>query len=327
VLPSEVKKRTGVGDDHAPDAEGAFLVGKKYKEEPSKAALFRQLEDGPYQDVKRLKRVKGSRGLGHDAYFHGFVTADFEQHRRLSAAHPHVHYTPRTSEAQNITAIPNNKKFRDFRSTKKDGELRYRDMPCRCESCRKEETCPHKHITGDWRTLRMHSSTSVDSLQFIGDDRRVERTFLEKGTVYVKGDDGKNKTLNNGTLVAFRGDDGVVKVGVMKGGGVVAYSLEENGTTYTLPSTPATVPVAPEKFIAATTKGKNGEVKSISLSVGLRNLQQEVEDEEEEEVEVAGVIGLGPEGAFDDDEIRPGEEEEEEESDSESDDDDESDDD
>jgi hypothetical protein len=31
VLPAEIKKRTSVGDDLAPDAEGAFLVGKKYK--------------------------------------------------------------------------------------------------------------------------------------------------------------------------------------------------------------------------------------------------------------------------------------------------------
>ncbi len=311
VLPVEIKKRTSVGDDHAPDAEGAFLVGKKYKEHPPRAVVFEELEHGPHKNIERLQRFKGSRGLGHDEYFHGFVTTNLEQYERLSAAHPHVHFTPRTAEPQNITAIPASKKFRDFRSTEKDGELRYRDMPCRCESCQKEETCPYKHITGGWRTLSMDSNTSVKLLQFIGDDRRVERTFLEDGKVYVKGDDGNKKTLNSGTLVAFRGGDRVVMVGVIRTGGVVVYNLEEDGTTYTLPSTPVVEPVTPLKFIAATTKGKNGEVKSVTLSDGFRSIRDEVDEEvDEEEVDLAHVTGVGPEGIFDDGEVDGSDEEE-----------------
>ena len=299
VLPSEIKKRTAVDNNFAADAEAAFLLGKMYKAQPSKAELYKQLEAGPGKDHERLLRVKGKRGLGHDKYFHGFVATDETQATRLKEEHEHVHYTNRTVDvAKNITAVPKSKHYRDFRSTATDGILRYRDMPCRCESCRKEEKCPHENITGPWHTLQMQSSLSLDLLEFIGDERKVERTFLEGGKVYVRAADGKNKTLNCGTLVAFRGDVGVVKVGVIGGGGgVVVYNLEENGTTYTLPpSNPTPVQVAPEKFIAATTTGKRGEVKSITLSEALRKLLHEVEDEEEEEVGLEDVHGLGQEG-------------------------------
>ena len=305
VMTSEIKKRTGVGDDHAPDAEQAFLLGKKFKEHPSKAALFRQLESGPFKDIERLQRVKGQRGFGHDEYYHGFVTPDKDQWERLEGQHQHVLFTDRTSVAdENITAIPNNKKFRDFRSTVTPGILQYRNMPCRCEACRDNRKCPREHFTGAWRTLKMHSSTSKDALSFKVDseERQVEKTMLEGGQAYVTGQEGKKKSLNANTVVVVRDSDGgPAKVGVIGGGGsVLFYDLDDG--EYKIPATKGFVYVPAPQFVAATVTGKRGQPEKITPNAALLALIEHPEEEVEEEVELAGVVGVGPGGAGDDDE-------------------------
>ena len=86
---------------------------------------------------KQLKRVKGTAGFGHDAYFHCFVTPDKAQADRLTNDHPHMLHTDREIVGdENVTAVKNNKTLRDFRSTSQAGVLKCRAMPCRCEDCR-----------------------------------------------------------------------------------------------------------------------------------------------------------------------------------------------
>jgi hypothetical protein len=81
--------------------------------------------------------MTGSRGLGHDKYFHEFVTS------------------------YDIQGV----RFRDFSSTESKGILRYRDLHCSYKSGRKEETSPHEHITAQGGlSLRMEKSLFADFL-------------------------------------------------------------------------------------------------------------------------------------------------------------------
>jgi hypothetical protein len=60
--------------------------------------------------------------------------------------------------------------------------------------------------------------------------------MLEGGQAYVTGQEGKNKSLNANTVVVVRDSDGgPAEGGVMGGGGVLFYLLEDG--EYTVPAT------------------------------------------------------------------------------------------